>query len=153
MNVFYLDPDPEKCAQFHADRHVVKMAVETAQILCSVYFCTGESYLSPYKKTHLNHPSCIWARYSLTNWLWLRALGLELCREYTYRYGRIHKCEDVINSLETPSLFDCGFMQPPCVMDEKFIISISSVANYRNYYRLGKKDLLTWKNREAPWWL
>lgn len=153
MNVFFLDRDPIKCAQYHVDKHVVKMAVETTQILCSTYYCSNQSFLSPYKATHLNHPSCIWARYSLTNWLWLRDLGLSLCSEYTYRYGKIHKCEGIINSLVIPNIYDVGFSSPPCVMDEEYIISIDSVTNYRNYYRLGKQSILTWRKREPPYWL
>lgn len=153
MNIFYLDEDPEKCAQYQVDRHVVKMAVESTQILCSVYFKTGEDYLSPYKKTHLNHPCCKWAAESLSNWLWLRELGLALCREYTYRYDKIHKCESVINSLVLPSLPDIGKTEVPLVMDEVYITDGDAVDSYRNYYRYGKVGVFGWKRRGIPQWL
>ena len=35
MNIFYLDSDIERVVQFHCDSHVVKMCLETAQILCT----------------------------------------------------------------------------------------------------------------------
>lgn len=153
MNIFYLDADPAACARSHADRHVVKMAVETTQILCSAYYFTGESLRSPYKLTHANHPCCVWARASLSNWLWLKSLGLELCREYTYRYGRVHRCEAILNSLVPPALEDIGFTPPKSVMDEEFIVGDDPIENYRSYYRHGKRHLLCWRRRGTPDWL
>lgn len=153
MNIFYLDHDVTKCAKYHVDRHVVKMIVESTQILCSAYYFTGEDNSSPYKLTHGNHPCCIWARTSLSNWLWLKDLALALCDEYTYRYGKTHKCKAVISSLKTPALNDYGFTKVACVMDEEYIISDDAVDNYRNYYRHGKRHLWNWKGRNPPEWL
>lgn len=153
MNIFYLDRDPVRCAGYHTDRHVVKMAVETAQILCSAYYFTGEENLSPYKLTHPNHPCCIWARESLSNWLWLRALGLSLCREYTYRYGRTHACEAVIGGLQPPRLPDIGPTPIRYAFDGKYIVGGDPVENYRNYYRLAKSHLFSWRKRDTPYWI
>ena len=153
MNIFYLDHDVTKCAKYHVDRHVVKMIVESTQILCSAYYFTGENNASPYKLTHGNHPCCIWARTSLSNWLWLKDLALALCTEYTYRYGKKHKCQAIIHSLKTPALSDYGFTKIACVMDEQYIISDDAVENYRNYYRHGKRHLWNWKGRNPPEWL
>ena len=52
MNIFYLDPDPVAAAQMQCDKHVVKMALETAQILSTVLG-------GPYKPTHAKHPSVL----------------------------------------------------------------------------------------------
>lgn len=153
MNIFYLDHDVTKCARYHVDRHVVKMIVESTQILCSAYYFTDEDEFSPYKLTHGNHPCCIWARTSLSNWLWLKSLALALCAEYTYRYGKVHKCEAIIRSLKTPSLCDYGFTEISCVMDEQYIIGDDAIENYRNYYRQGKRHLWSWKGRNPPEWL
>lgn len=153
MNIFYLDQDVKKCAMYHADRHVVKMIVESTQILCSAYYFTGESKFSPYKLTHKNHPCCVWVRESIINWLWLKELALALCEEYTYRYGKIHKCEPIIQSLKTPALPDAGFTKFRCAMDEKYIISENPIENYRNYYREGKRHLWNWKKRSPPHWI
>jgi hypothetical protein len=88
MNIFFLDEDPTLSAQYHVDKHVVKMILETAQLLCGVHHATSQiTDQVPYKLSHKNHPCAIWARTSLSNYLYLCELGLELCKEYTYRYG------------------------------------------------------------------
>lgn len=153
LNIFYLDHDVDKCARYHCDKHVVKMIVEYTQILSSVYYFTGESNLAPYKLTHANHPCCRWARASLSNWLWLRKLALSLCKEYTFRYGKIHKCEEILKNMKPPSLIDRGFTNIICVMDDEYIKGSDAVENYRNLYRYGKRHLLSYKGREMPEWL
>lgn len=37
MNIFYLSHDPREAAAFHCDKHVVKMIVETAQMLSTAH--------------------------------------------------------------------------------------------------------------------
>ncbi|MFU8806166.1 MAG: pyrimidine dimer DNA glycosylase/endonuclease V, partial [Bradymonadaceae bacterium] len=94
MNIFIFDEDPQECARHHGDRHVVKMVLETAQILCTVQHVSGQA--APYKKTHAAHPCVRWVLESLANYRWLVELGLALAVEYTHRYGRRHKSHDVI---------------------------------------------------------
>ena len=97
MNIFFLDYDTAKCAKYHCDKHVVKMVLETAQLLCGVHhMCDNVKNQAPYKLSHKNHPCAIWTRESLSNYLYLCDLGLELCKEYTYLYGKRHKSQDVI---------------------------------------------------------
>ena len=82
MNIFFLDYDTQKCAQYHCDKHVVKMVLETAQLLCGVHHTTPQvTPQVPYKLSHKNHPCAIWCRESLSNYLYLCDLGLELCKE------------------------------------------------------------------------
>ena len=86
MNIFFLDFNTQKCAQYHCDKHVVKMILETAQLLCGVHHMIPQvTPQVPYKLSHKNHPCAIWTRDSLSNYLYLCDLGLELCKEYTYR--------------------------------------------------------------------
>lgn len=91
MNIFVLDYCPVKSAQMQCDRHVVKMPLETAQLLCSAY----PNDNAPYKRTHYNHPCSIWARKSENNYLWPIEHGLALCLEYNFRYGKNHKSREV----------------------------------------------------------
>jgi len=63
MNIFFLDFDTEKCAKYHCDKHVVKMILETAQLLCGTHWVIGSE--APYKLSHKNHPCAIWTRESL----------------------------------------------------------------------------------------
>lgn len=151
MNIFMLDEDLEKNARYMVDKHVVKMPLESAQMLCSALHFCGQ--YAPYKETHKNHPDTIWCRTSLENWLYLRSIALEICKEYTYRYGKVHKCEGIIRSLEIPNLPSIGLTKLPNCMDKSFIISNNTVTNYRNYYKLGKKKLHFWKRRSVPSWI
>ena len=154
MNIFFLDWDLEKCAQYHCDKHVVKMILETAQLLCGVHHTTKQVHEQvPYKLSHKNHPCSIWARESLSNYLTLCELGLELCKEYTYRYGKRHKSQDVIEWClsNKPQILDLGLTEPPKAMPDEYKTS-NLIDSYRNYYRQAKNEIVSWKNREIPKW-
>jgi hypothetical protein len=153
MNIFFLDYDVKKCAQYHVDKHVVKMILETAQLLCGVHWVTESAYLIPYKLSHKNHPCSIWARKSLPNYLYLCELGLALCEEYTYRYEKRHKSQDVIEwcLIYKPNIPDIGFTEPAKAMPDEFKVK-SVVQSYRNYYMGAKSGFAVWKNREIPFW-
>lgn len=154
MNIFFLDEDVRKCAEYHCDKHVVKMILETAQLLCGAHHMTGQvTDQVPYKLSHKNHPCSIWVRESLTNYLVLCELGLELRKEYTYRYGKRHKSELIIEwcVLNKPKIVDKGFTNPPMAMPNEYK-SDSVIESYRNYYIGAKSKFATWKNREVPYW-
>ena len=152
MNIFFLDFDTKKCAQYHCDKHVVKMILETAQLLCGAHWVIGNE--APYKLSHKNHPCAIWTRTSLSNYIYLCDLGLELCKEYTYRYGKRHKSQDVIEwcLINKPNIHDVDFTSPPLAMGDEFKIENNVIESYRNYYREGKKLIVSWKNRVIPSW-
>lgn len=154
MNIFVLDNDPRRAAKFHVDRHIVKMPLETAQLLCSVHHMSGTTSTIPYRLTHKNHPCSIWARQSLSNYKWLCKLGLELCYEYTHRYGKVHKCQAVIEWCEEnlPNVVDNGLTPFVQAMPDKFK-DRDPVAAYRGYYIGEKNHLFSWKNRELPSWV
>ena len=101
MNIFVLDLDPAKAAQSHCDIHVVKMILESCQILSTVMHKHSE--IGVYKPTHQHHPCVVWAGASKQNFLWLKSLMTHLCREYTERYGKHHKCESYLNRLVPPA--------------------------------------------------
>ncbi len=152
MNIFYLHRILTKCAKFYVDKHVVKMPLETAQLLCSVhYFFKHKSYTSPYKLTHKNHPCAIWVRSSLENYMWLCELGIEICKEYTFRYGKVHKCEAIIRDLQSnpPEMPSIEFTNPPQCMPDAYK-SKSVVRAYRKYVANDKKHIHAWKNRPVP---
>jgi hypothetical protein len=146
VNIFVLDEDPILAAQYHCDKHVVKMVLETAQILSTV---SGLGY----KPTHRKHPCVIWAGASQANFDWLCQLGIELGYEYTYRYDKIHKSSEVI---ETCSRFDglpsgerTTFKQ---CMPLYCIRYQDPIAGYRTYYMREKRHFCTWKRRGKPEW-
>lgn len=67
MNIFLINENLEKNMQEMVDKHVVKMILESAQLLSSVYYFTEEEYLAPYRLSHKNHPCAIWTRHSKEN--------------------------------------------------------------------------------------
>ena len=90
MNIFYLHHSPYIAAKVQYNKHVVKMILESAQMLCTAHHVYGnaEQKLNvPYKQAHLNHPSTIWARQCRANYRWLYLHMLALGNEYTKRYG------------------------------------------------------------------
>jgi len=152
MNIFFLDFDVKKCAEYHCDKHVVKMILETAQLLCSVHHVTGGT--APYKLSHKNHPCSIWVRSSLSNYLYLCELGLALGEEYTHRYGKKHKSVEVIEWClsNRPNIHDVDFTSPPLAMGDEYKIGNDVIESYRNYYKGAKSEIVSWKNRETPDW-
>jgi hypothetical protein len=130
------------------------MILETAQLLCGVHHMTDQvTDQVPYKLSHKNHPCAIWSRESLSNYLYLCDLGLELCKEYTYRYGKRHKSQDVIEWCVTnkPNICDKEFTEPARAMPNEYKVD-SVVESYRNYYIGEKSKIAVWKNREIPEW-
>ena len=154
MNIFFLHWDPRICAMMHVDKHVVKMILESTQMLCTTHHTTGSTYIPPYKMTHKNHPCNIWLRESQSNYMFLVKLGEELCKEYTYRYGKIHKCQEYIKELgkNIPPITDKGFTQPAQAMPNMYK-SKDSVEAYRAYYYFDKMNLHSWKKRDIPEWI
>lgn len=109
MNIFVLDEDPKLCAQMHCDKHVVKMILEHAQMMCTAHHVTDiVKHDIPYKPTHMNHPCNKWLRDSVENYEWLYDLTHYLNEEYKYRFNhdKNHKSFDVIKSLPFPHLPD-----------------------------------------------
>lgn len=99
MNIFYLDTCPIRAAQQQCDKHVVKMILESAQMLSTAHHEFG-SERAVYKSTHKNHPSTVWARECTSNYRWLYEHMMALGDEYTKRYGKVHlsieKCREAL---------------------------------------------------------
>ena len=152
MNIFFLDTDPAVAARAHCDKHVVKMILETAQLLCGAHWATGGT--APYKATHLNHPCAIWTRTNMSNYAWLCMLGRELCCEYTRRYGKHHKTSEVITWCcdNHPNIPEGRFFDPPLAMPDHCKVAGNAILSYRNYYMTEKRSFSRWKNGEIPSW-
>ena len=178
MNIFYVNSDPEVAARSMVDRHVVKMILETAQLLSTAHrVIDGEEYVGQsqsgrkakrwrlsgnadaimYAATHINHPSAVWVRENSANYNWLYDHLLALGREYTHRYGRthltIHKLKDILEDAPENIEQSNVMTKMPSCMDKQYIVSLDPIINYRNYYNYGKTDLLRWSNRPPPQWI
>ena len=148
MNLFYLDCDIDQSVRYHCDKHVVKMCLETAQLLCTALRRYG--LFAPYKATHVKHPTTLWTGDSIRHYEWLRLFGLALCKEYTWRYCKEHASESVIRSLPTaPPFPDEGWREPPQAMPDEFK-GPDCVAAYRKFYTVKKRPFATWTKRPVP---
>ena len=114
------------------DKHVVKMILESAQLLSTAHrvldgqmsvrerLVPGTLEKPKYRKhkvwtlpdardsvmyqaTHMNHPSAVWCRTSIENYSWLVEHFFALMNEYIHRYGKIHKCNGELSyMLQSP---------------------------------------------------
>jgi len=161
MNIFFLNWNPRKAAEYHCDKHVVKMIIETAQLLYTAHWVleTPNMPLNSYKMTHKNHPSAIWARESLANYLWLCSLGWWLCKEYQFRYNNdkkqnTHKTEAHIVWLlnNHPKLSNINMTPVRQAMPDEYKMS-DPIESYQKYYiedKLKKRGIIKYTKREAP---
>jgi hypothetical protein len=167
MNVFFLDRDPQVAAQAHCDKHVVKMILESAQLLSTAHRVLdgNEKGILPdardsvlYKATHRNHPSAVWVRRELDHYRWVHDLLYFLIGEYRYRYkDRPHATERLLPFLlDAPYNIpmDGGFIMeepPQCMPDDSK--NPDTVIAYRTYYAKHKYSIAKWTRRKAPeWW-
>lgn len=152
MNIFILDSRPAVAAQMLCNRHVVKMIVESAQIMATVHHRYGSS--ATYRSTHEHHPCTIWTGASAQNYAWLLAHTKAMCREYTLRYEKTHATQHyVFGELHAlppgiPFLGQTPFAQ---AMPDQYR-DIDPVLAYRRYYLGAKKDICKWTNRDVPAW-
>jgi hypothetical protein len=145
MNIFYLSEDPEQAAKYMYNKHVVKMILESAQLLCTAHIISdGEAADVPYKATHKNHPSAIWARESVSNYIWLYDHMIALGNEYTRRYGKKHltilKCSGAL--CKAPNNITKVDLTPmPQCMPDQYKVPGNSVEAYWNYYEAEKVNV------------
>ena len=178
MNIFYLHNDPKICAEMHVDKHCVKMILETAQLLSTAHrvldgtetvglsqsgrkakrwILSDDRDSILYSATHINHPSAIWCRQSALNYTWLHNLLVRLCQEYTYRYGKVHKCFTIglVHKLMIPpkNIQHNDFTEPTPAMPDQYKVPGNSIQSYHNYYNGEKQRMFSWKNRPTPEWI
>lgn len=159
MNIFVLDENPKIAASYHNDKHVIKMILESAQMLCTaINFMKGDQ-VTLYKSTHLSHPCTTWTRRSLGNWLWLYQLMLELNEEYKLRFNHTEDHLSVLklrdsNILEKAKqcLVNEALTPFALAMPEDCRIKDNPIESYREYYRKYKKDLATWRTKTPDWY-
>ena len=162
MNIFITDESPTKSAFYLDDKRVVKMILESTQMLCTAINEAGHS--TPYKTTHKNHPSNIWVRQSKQNWIWLWEHAYELMDRYQAVYDKQHKCRsiiiDLIDNFENvlPDIGRTPFAN--CAAHAGKNISYKHIASVPEAYRRylvdrwnGDVRTPTWKKRRMPEWI
>lgn len=177
MNIFYLDSDPQTCAEMHISKHVVKMIIEYAQLMSTAHrFLDGYEEIEKryvhgslparyrntkvwrlndardttlYKATHINHPSAIWCRQSEANYVWLYKMWVHLLEEYTYRYGKIHACSKLLEPLKDvpEKIAQKPFTPPTPAMPDDVKVPGDELASYHNYYNKNKRGFASWQGK------
>ena len=160
MNIFYVYPDPADAAICLPDKLVVKMPLESAQMLSTAHrVLNGDDWCDfngIYKTAHINHPCSIWARESLQNYTWLYYHFYALCQEYTNRYDRQHLSFTKLNHIlcEAPiDIPDIGLTTMPQAMPDEYKNS-DPVKAYRDYV-VNEKHYAQWNkipDRQPTWW-
>jgi hypothetical protein len=190
MNIFALHPNPRKTARWHVDKHVVKMLLETCQLLYTAHWVlhypelktarspiqlsrlqktkevpeymrsapTSASGQIGYRPCHVHHPCAVWTRQTAGNYQWLFRLGLELAREYRFRFKKIHSCEAHmiwLSEHRPPTIKPYPKRRFAIAMADEYKVSENAIISYRNYYKTAKKEkgLIKYTGRHIPHWL
>jgi len=161
MNIFFVDKDPSIAAHMLCDKHVIKMIVESAQILSGVQRLCGNNSPSLYKTPTGNKVPINWVMQGQDNYLWLFKHYCALLKEYTKRYGKSHKSgnAELFAELEKiPSRLLEGSTIPLCsTKDVHFLEKINTwddvITEYCYFYYRDKNRFALWnKGSEKPDW-
>lgn len=178
MNIFVVDVNPKKAANYLCDKHVNKMLIESCQMLSTAHrVLDGNEYTEMskgkiprkikryklddkktektlYKASFINHPCSVWCRETSSNYKWLAIHALELSSEYTRRYKKIHSCENLAVFLHnrTPKNIKNSCLTPFAQAMPDQYKNPNAVEAYRQYYINEKKNFATWKTQAPYWW-
>lgn len=144
MNLFILDIDPVKAAKLNCDKHVCKIILEVAQMLCLARIANGLD--APWEgKSHLNNHVSKWVRENMSNYNWTVEHGLALCDEYTRRYEKDHKTRRIIEWCRDnpPSLINAP-MTPFRQAVAEDCYDADPVRAYIKYYNRYKARFCKW---------
>lgn len=160
MNIFAVDENPELAAKSLCDQHIVKMPIETCQMLST--FLHRWNISAPYKPCYQNHPCNIWLLHTKENFIWLLKHGDALCHNYKVRFRREHKCESVLKII-TVQFFDAyrkeiikyqfkGLTPFAQAMPPKYK-SANAIQSYRKYYIHEKLPFARYRHSPKPEWV
>lgn len=181
MNIFFLSSSPFEAAVAQCDKHVVKMILESAQMLSTAHRVidgtmqevydpvkgkTRKTLVLPepekdrllYRATHVNHPSNVWARETAANYQWLYEHFTALSNEYTHRYRKTHASWEKLCLLlmRPPAGMSplVGMTEMPLCMPDEFKSS-DPIKSYRRYYqsKLDEGMDMRWTRTRQPKWL
>jgi hypothetical protein len=156
LNIFRLDWDPVKSAEYHVDKHVVKMIVEYAQLLSTAHHKLGTVYsdLEIYRSiSNPGHGACVWTCQTSGNYKVVYKLMMAVLDEYTYRYDKIHKVRSDgmdVRLRKLPINIPIGPMTPQILTMPDDCKIGDAVSSYRRLYATHKQHLLRWTSRPMP---
>lgn len=152
MNIFVVHKCPFVAARLMCDKHVVKMILESAQLLSTAHHI-NQSDIVAYRPTHVKHKCTLWASSTSENYNWLFAHMIGLMNEYTYRYHKVHSCLYLVQDLYINPCKQ-GILEPfALAMPAEHKIYDNEVECYRSYYKSKPDFIFDYTNRELPDWL
>ena len=182
MNILVLDKDPYKCSEYYSDRHVLNYIITYSQFLSTTHwisffelednevcfeklkdmkdyfyskFPVGSEKGPPYGINYLNSPCTDWLMQSKQNYLWLCDLLEGLCKQYTFRYDKIHNCEKNViwfkNNIPS-SCLDLSLTEFYINVPSSYKINKDVVSSYRNFYIKEKKQKAKYRKNNVPYW-
>ena len=174
MNIFVLDSDPRVAAQHMCNKHVVKMIVESCQLMSTAHHVLDGQHISRTAKngrkfgtyehtrpgfkflrcTMINHPCTIWTRSSKQAYYWLWEHTQELLKVYRSRYDKVHSYDDMVqySLVHAPTkISDCRMSPFPQAMPDKYKHK-DAVTAYRAYYINEKRRFAKWPDGKIPKW-
>ena len=155
MNIFVLDQDPVLAASYMCDKHVVKMILESAQMLSTVHHLSNNPHNLPlYKKCFVNHPCTKWATESSANYEWLVLHARSLCHFYSKRYERNHKSESLINEMfqMRPDFINKELTPVAQARPDTYKVTRDAVRADRASYGGEKSKFAKWSCNPCPFW-
>jgi hypothetical protein len=174
MNIFFLHISPKRAARWHCDKHVVKMILESAQLLYTAHWVLGiqpDLSTAPVLATksdqhgympirNKNHPCAIWVRQSIYNYMWVCRLGLYLCMEHMHRFSPTKPHSSLAHLrwlLKNPpsSIPHSPWTRPAMAMPDDCKVGLDVIRSYRNYYIKNKgaqRGMLQYTGRCRPHW-
>lgn len=153
MNIFVTSSCPTEAAKVLDDKRVVKMVLETAQMLSTAINESGGK--APYRSTHVNHPCNVWARTSQANFMWLWEHGKALAAEYVARYGKTHKSEPILDEiLDGVSWIDPGELTPfaNCARNKDLGLDFTDITDIHLAYTTYLSHRWDLDKREPTWY-
>lgn len=169
MNIFVLHDQPRECAEMLCNKHVCKMSIEYGQLLLNAHYVVSRGQCEPnplkYRPVFVNHPSSIWVADNVCNYLWLLQVTIATWLEYKYRFGKDHKCSQLLEYVAVPpsgiKTWTTQATPPPQCMPEDYRIPQTTpnanrwqntVRAYREYYIQEKYRFAKWTTRLPPEW-
>ena len=152
MNIFATSECPFESASYLDNKRVVKMILESAQLLSTALRHHGSD--APYKATHVHHPCTKWVCQSRSNYMWLLQHFSALCGEYTKRYGKVHKSQQYANDFRLlagtiPDIGPTPFAN--CAAHAGLGISYKHMSDVHLAYKLYLNDRWNTDKREPTW--
>lgn len=171
MNIFILDTDPEKAARQQCDKHIVKMVLESGQMLSTAHRLLDGKLIGKhwvladerenvlYKAVHMKHPCTLWTMESLGNYNWHFTHFKTLADEFTYRFEKQHKTWVDLNKIlinppqNIPPICRVTAFKLAMGAEPDCINPLDPVGSYRSFYITKQKRFtMKWSKREIPDW-